>query len=126
MIVAGRNTVAKIDNNGTIIWQKAVTLDGYRLLASEQVEVSLKETNSGEFILAFIYEIVNYQKSKLALVKLSASGELLWARSYEYQGDYSWLILRGIALDDNSGRIMITGTNTIWPDTEEERTEYVW
>jgi hypothetical protein len=126
MIVAGWNTVAKIDNNGTIIWQKEITLDGYRLLTSEQVEVSLKETNSGEFILAFIYEIINYQKSKLALVKLGASGELLWARSYEYPGDYSWLILSGIALDDNSGRIMIAGTNTIWPDSEEEQTEYVW
>jgi hypothetical protein len=138
MIVAGWNyadfstgslriciSIAKIDNSGTIIWQKGIKpVENFGIIQDQFDIVDVRETGSGEFILAFNYEVVSWQKYKLAIAKVSASGGLLWSRSYEYPDDASRFILGGIAVDENSGKIMVVGINETLPG--DDLPDYVW
>jgi gliding motility-associated-like protein len=79
--VYGGSYAAKISRNGSVRWSKYV-LPVWSDLAR------LKETSDGNFIgVGKFYESVNSElRTKAALIKLNANGNLLWAKKFGISG----------------------------------------
>ncbi|MFZ5644793.1 MAG: hypothetical protein ACOY46_14505 [Bacillota bacterium] len=73
--------LARLDGNGSGMWQKTISLNG------ESRGTSVQQTSDGGFIVVGTTENQFYDDKQVCLVKTDASGQLMWKKSYGAGGD---------------------------------------
>ncbi|MEO0262457.1 MAG: hypothetical protein ABIM62_01910 [candidate division WOR-3 bacterium] len=74
--------VIKLDQNGNIVWSKAIGISYY-----DDVPLWVEQTSDGGFIIAGRSKIYvqPYMQWDPVAVKISSSGDVIWAKRYEMQ-----------------------------------------
>src|SRR5690606_18207878 len=107
--------MVKIDENGTLVWDKAFVWGGY-----ESTCEAISSLEDGNFLFVGGYTDFYHYETAI-IVKIDSSGELLWKKDYKPNyPDFVWEF-RGVEQTRDKGFMLMGVKSWIWSGDGKEK-----